>query len=896
MNAIQDGSADVARSEIGLSPEADGFRLTLARGALSAALTSLLPLHAATAQEKVPIGAVHAFDLPAGDLGLALDAFGAQSGIRPEYPPGLVDGKRAQAVHGQMSWREALDRLLLGSGLAYGYSDGKVVITGRTGKTAGPVSPSVPADPERAAPQAEPEATDLAAITVTGTRIRGGTTPSPVITIGAERIQEEGFTDLGEVIRSVPQNFSGGQNPGIVAGAEGGGIANQNTSGGSALNLRGLGPDATLTLLNGRRLAYSGFVQAVDIGAIPVAAIDRLEIIPDGASAIYGSDAVGGVGNVILKRDHEGVSVGARYGSATDGGLATREYDMTAGAPWRGGGLIATWKRSIGEQIDARQRDYTRHLDGPTSLLPESGLRSGLVSAHHLLFDGVELRLDALRTKRNQVVYYPATADSYFPATAATTTAFASPGLQLSLPSGWTSSTGVTWGEDETLTGLSIVSRSTGAVTPLAPSSYRNRTVSYEAEAEGSLFAMPGGHARLAVGAGHRENTFVQENLATGAIGAAGSESSRFVYAEINLPVVGAGPQMPSVPRFTVTAALRGEDYDSFGEVVTPKVGVVYRAGTDLTLKASWGKSFKAPTLLQRYQTPSAYLYTATALGGTGFPAGATVLVPYGGNPDLEPERARTWSATAAFHPVSLPGLEVEASWFDIDFSDRIAQPLVYQAEALSNPRYAAFIDHGPTAEALASVLAMSQFSNFTGEPYDPGQVVAIAFNRYINTVSQRVRGLDLSGSYRVDLGESRLQLRGSASWLRSAQQRLAGEPFHDLSGTLFHPARLNGRTGAVWSQGGFSASVFANYVGGVTNPVDDRKTASFTTVDASLRYDTADGDGPWSGLDIALSAMNAFDRQPPLYAPLSVGNPPYDSTNYSPVGRFLSVSVAKRW
>jgi iron complex outermembrane recepter protein len=781
-----------------------------------------------------------------------------------------------------------------------------VALFASVGGTAGSAAAQQPAkeqqasavtEDERSAEASQPStAIELEQITVTGTRIRGGTSPSPVITIGAEHIREEGFTDLGEVIRSVPQNFAGGQNPGIVAGAEGGGIANQNTSGGSALNLRGLGPDATLTLLNGRRLAYSGFVQAVDISAIPVAAIDRLEIIPDGASAIYGSDAVGGVGNVILKRDHEGVTIGARYGRTADGGLATREYDVTTGAVWHGGGLIATWKRSTGEQIDARQRDYTRHLYGPTSLFPEVGLSSGLVSAHHRIFDGVELRLDALRTERDQLVYYPATASSYFPATAATTAAFASPGLQFSLPGGWTSSAGVTWGEDETLTGLAIVSRATGVVTPLAPSSYRNRTVSYEMEAEGRLFAVPAGDARLAVGAGRRENTFIQENRATGVQGAAGRESSRFAYAEINLPVLGAGPHTPAGPRSTLTAALRGEDYDSFGKVVTPKIGVVYRTGTGLTLKASWGRSFKAPTLLQRFQTPAAYLYTAAALGGTEFPAGTTVLVPYGGNPDLEPERARTWSATAALHPESLPGLEVEAGWFDIDFSDRIAQPLVYQAEALNNPRYAAFIDYAPTAEALANVLATSQFSNFTGGPYDPAQVVAIAFNRYINTVAQRVRGVDLAGSYRVELGHSRLQLRGSATWLRSAQQRLVGEPFYSLSGTLFHPARLNGRAGAVWSRGGLSASAFANYVGGVTNPVDNRETRSFTTVDASLRYDTGDGDGPWSGFDIALSAHNAFDRHPPLYTPSSVGNPPYDSTNYSPVGRFLSVSVAKRW
>src|SRR6185312_245773 len=133
---------------------------------------------------------------------------------------------------------------------------------------------------------ATPAATNLQAVTVTvtGTRIRGGTSPSPVITIGSEQIQQEGFTDLGQVIRSVPQNFNGGQNPGVIGATNG--VGNQDLTGGSSLNLRGLGADASLTLLNGHRLAYDGFSQAVDISAIPVEAVERLEIVPDGASAI----------------------------------------------------------------------------------------------------------------------------------------------------------------------------------------------------------------------------------------------------------------------------------------------------------------------------------------------------------------------------------------------------------------------------------------------------------------------------------------------------------------------------------------------------------------------------------------------------------------------------------
>src|SRR3546814_6056254 len=76
--------------------------------------------------------------------------------------------------------------------------------------------------------------------------------------------------------------------------------------------LRGLGPDATLTLINGHRVAYDGAIQGVDISAIPLAALDRIEIVADGSSALYGSDAVAGVANVLLRKDYQGLWTSAR--------------------------------------------------------------------------------------------------------------------------------------------------------------------------------------------------------------------------------------------------------------------------------------------------------------------------------------------------------------------------------------------------------------------------------------------------------------------------------------------------------------------------------------------------------------------------------------------------------
>src|SRR6185312_12817312 len=324
------------------------------------------------------------YAISAGDLANALDQLASQSKVQIIYPSELVRGKTAPAVSGQQTWREALQKVLANSGLEWGFVNDTTVVIRRSGSAAKPAQakPGASAHRQAGTPKQKLELTTLQGVTVTGTRIRGGTTPSPTITIGAQQIQDEGFTDLGEVIRSVPQNFSGGQNPGVTAGAGAGGFYNQNITGGSAANLRGIGQDATLTLLNGRRMSYGGYDQAVDISAIPVEAVDRVEIVTDGASAIYGSDAVGGVVNVMLKRDFDGVAVGTRYGRAADGGLATHEYNVTAGTTWSTGGLIATWKKESNDPIYSDQRSYTRYMYGPSSLYQAADLRSGLLSAH----------------------------------------------------------------------------------------------------------------------------------------------------------------------------------------------------------------------------------------------------------------------------------------------------------------------------------------------------------------------------------------------------------------------------------------------------------------------------------------------------------------------------------
>ena len=835
------------------------------------------------------------FDLPAGKLVAGLDALGKQSGLRLIYPPELVAGKQGRAVRGRMNWREALTRLLNGSGLDYEVVDSRTVAIRHAAEQARAAGSTAAASTAPDAIPPTPLVTNLESVQVTGTRIRGGSSPSPVITIGSEQIQQEGFTDLGQVIRSVPQNFNGGQNPGVIGATNG--VGNQDLTGGSSLNLRGLGADASLTLLNGHRLAYDGFSQAVDISAIPVEAVERLEIVPDGASAIYGSDAVGGVANVILKPDYNGAALVARYGGATDGGLATREYSAIAGTTWAGGGLIATFKDTDVDPIYARQRSYTSYLVEPYTIYGGGDSHSGLVSVHQAVGDVAELRLDALKTRRSMTRDVATQADSYYSYSSEDSITLLSPSIAFNLRNDWSLTLSGAYGKDDD----TYASASRFVLSPgnnhTSRTCYCNKSRSWEIGAEGPLFPVGGGDARLAIGAGARKNEFLVMPYSGSRYG--GDERARFAYAELNVPFVSPASGIPGIHRLEFSAAMRGEDYASFGRVTTPKFGVIYDPTADLTFKVSWGKSFKAPTLLQRYESKVAYLFSASAVGASGSPADATVLDSYGGNPDLHAERARTWSASLALHPEALPGLDAELTWFDIDYTDRVVDPINYR-QALSDPAYANFVNRSPTPEQIQDLLAVydNAFYNLSGVAYDPGNVMAIIHEQYVNAAQQRIKGLDLSGSYRFDLGRSQITVRGSASWLDSAQTTIPGQPEQTLAGTVFNPARLKSRVGAVWTSGGFSASGFVNYTGGVTDGFASvpKKTSSFTTLDTTVNFNVGGQAGAFSGLTFGLSVQNLLNRAPPLYTPVAVTYVPYDATNYSAIGRFVSVSLSKHW
>lgn len=221
------------------------------------------------------------------------------------------------------------------------------------------------------------QGTVLERATITGSNIRrtDQETVAPVEIITREQIERTGLPTIADVIKTIPANLGGSYSESF---------ANSFASGASGLSLRGLGQKTTLVLLNGRRTTGYGFAQNlqesfVDFNSIPTSAIERVEILKDGASAIYGSDAIAGVINIILRRDYKGIEAGGSVGffeGANDyranlvagfGDLGTDKFNVFGVFDYykRDGLLLSDTKH--GETRDYRGEDGGRNFQSLTA-------------------------------------------------------------------------------------------------------------------------------------------------------------------------------------------------------------------------------------------------------------------------------------------------------------------------------------------------------------------------------------------------------------------------------------------------------------------------------------------------------------------------------------------------
>lgn len=331
-----------------------------------------------------------AFDLPADEAPAAFRRFSEISGAELLYASELVKGVRTAPVRGEFTPLVALERMLANTDLKVIIEkESRAFVVKKADPPSAPIAPLPKPQTRPSTNRSEARATDevieLEAFPVTGSRLHGlleGATAQPVVTIDSVSIERTGAQSIGEVLGYIPQvssftlgqgntqststtlfSFATGE---IIQGASAGNLSA--ADGRVTATIRGAPPGATLILIDGRRApknSQSRSGDGFDLSGIPLAAVDRIEVLLDGASSIYGADAMGGVINVILKKNYSGTELRLGYENTFDTDVGVRTASLSQGfsvgklrglftVSWEDANALALRDRSFLESFDRR--------------------------------------------------------------------------------------------------------------------------------------------------------------------------------------------------------------------------------------------------------------------------------------------------------------------------------------------------------------------------------------------------------------------------------------------------------------------------------------------------------------------------------------------------------------
>ncbi|RZF59216.1 hypothetical protein EWE75_22890 [Sphingomonas populi] len=957
------------------------------------------------------------FDVNAQPADKGLVSFAQQAGIQILALGSSVTGKSVSKVKGAFTVEEGLKRLTAGTGLLIRQTGPRtytvaapearrpiasltskpraVAFVEQTGAT-NPASEMQAATPQADAP---PPAEALSAepvqdIIVTGSSIRGvAPTGSALTTVSRADIVATGASTTTELLRSVPQLGSFGAT-GQNTGHDQANFVDQPAIHGIGVGNGGGG--LTLVLVDGLRLPGAGINQtAPDPSAIPPSAIERIEVVADGASSIYGSDAVAGVVNFILRKNVNGIETNGRVGFGS--GYRTYNGNILAGKTWDTGSVLFDYEYSENTALNGRERDYyysrtlstlcspanvtvggTNYALSPAGvargtfnqcdvnqandLVPAQHRHQGMLSIRQELGDGITLRARTIYSRRNvdslQAIsggyvssgglsvpvtsgpFYNAVVAQGVPAGAETVTYngtgdfgptvtnrirtetwSSNAGLDANLFSDWKGSVDVNYGRERdniyqgginqalltTLVGngqfnpygIGVANDPTlvSQVGDYRTHYYGQQTVLEGlAKVDGSLFQLPGGAVKAALGADIRREKF-GASVDTGASGTSpqtttsGTRNSYSFYGELFIPVFGDANAIGGFQKLDISLSGRYDHYNDVGGTTNPKVGVNWTPVEGLVLHGSFGKSFHAPSLADAGTAIDTRAIRFADFTGAGSSAYSIVLA--GGN-KLEPEKATTFSLGGDLKPRFLPGLKISTAYFNIDYKNVISFPGFNVVTEPNNPIYDRFRTYTPTA---AQVLAATAGMRHDGLSYpDVGALPTAIYDlRRQNFARQKIDGLDFDVSYAMSSDYGAFNVGAAGTWLWKFDQQINGDTVVTSRLNTDYAVNLKLRGHLGWAKGPYDATVFVNYTNGYKNLIDNSNTGSFTTVDFHGGWVL-----PFSGIaantQLTVDVSNLFDKDPPFYYDAGNNYYGFDPTVASPLGRIVSVGIRKKF
>jgi iron complex outermembrane receptor protein len=461
-------------------------------------------------------------------------------------------------------------------------------------------------------------------------------------------------------------------------------------------------------------------------------------------------------------------------------------------------------------------------------------------------------------------------------------------------------------------------------------------------KADGPLFDLPGGTVKAAVGieytytsygllsAGNispgeegdyttptKDNEFIVSNT---------TKSSRSVaaaFGELYVPIVGEANALPLVQALTFDGAVRFDHYSDFGDTINPKLGLTWKLVDDLETRASWGTSFRAPTLTDGdpyvgsfkalFQFPNQTTKVACAIPiYPGFCL-SNALALLGAQPGLKPEKSVNWSLGFDYKPHWLDGFRLSTTYYNIHYTNRIqgppfAQFMTSDTNFALYSKYAKVINNTGCVQGDPSTYdpALKPYLSAVGlyTLYRPVaghecQVQAVLDGRTTNVGITNQEGLDISTGYHFDTPIGLFDAQAMVTIvLTENAQYVAGTPVVSRLNTLGYPVAWRGRGGITWMNGPWVANLFMNYVGSYKNTTPLNTSVS-THVSDWITFDTGVtyifDQSLWKGLEnvrVSVNAQNLLDRDPPLVLTSSYTS--YDPEKANIFGRIVTLQFTK--
>lgn len=785
------------------------------------------------------------------------------------------------------------------------------------------ITAALPAFAQETAPAQD--ATSQADIIVTGTRAAGRTrldSAAPVDVLSAATLQRQGTTELGSALAAVAPSIDFPR-PSATDG----------TDAIRPATLRGLSPDQTLVLINGVRghtaalLNVNGSVgrgsAAVDLNTIPTVALDRIEVLRDGASAQYGSDAIAGVINLRLREASSGGGASVNYGfydtdvdAARSSRHVTGEHAITASA-WQGLKLGEEGFLTISGEYLMRQPTNRADVDPRVSPMrvtarfgdPEVEQYTFLANAGIAVAEGWQLYgWGSYQHRDSTSAAFPRLA-SALPASvlplypngflplinSKSQDINGSVGLRGDAGE-WKVDLNLTYGRNQIdLRTLNSANYSYGASTPR---NFRDGRLTYQQFVAGAdvtrkfdvfqslslAFGVEGRREWYAIGAGDTASwSYLDPANPSGAPGAQGygglspanitDRSRRNVSGYVDL-------EAQVTEKFQIDIAARAEDYSDFGSTVNGKLAARYDLAPWFALRGSVSTGFRAPSLQQQYFTQIAQTVQngqPPVLTGT-YPSTNPVATALGGLP-LRPEKSTNFSAGTV---IRFGGLDLTVDGYYIRIRDQLA--LSENISATLNPQVQAL---------LAPLVGPTGSARF-----------------FINGLRSTTKGIDAVAHYRVGTataGAFDFTLAGNINNIK-VDPRFTG-----VTGTLIPASNLFARqrvltieegtpgekiTGTIdWSLDKLGAMARVTYYGNVnqpaSTPASDINTGRHAITDLELRYQAP------KGAQIGIGVSNVFDVYPDRSPASLSSNGVVAFPFYSPFGfngRYVYVRAGLNW